>query len=143
MYKKVFEYESFDGEQVTDVLYFNLTRTEMIRFMSEYPEGLDNYIAGLNKGTFDSETFAFFEKVIGRCYGIRSEDGKKFRKSPAILEEFKESAAYDAFIYYLITEEGAMDEFMANVFPKLSESEIATAKARALEAEHANPQVAG
>ena len=51
-----------------------------------------------------------FNEIIIRAYGIKSEDGKNFRKSPQIVDDFVSSAAYDALMTEIL---GDMDKAAA------------------------------
>lgn len=135
MYKKTFTYDDFEGNSVTEDLYFNLTRAEMLRFVAEYVDssdidqqddpslGVQKFIQKLQDENNISETIKFIERVVTAAYGVRDEDGKHFRKNASILDDFTSSAAYEEFIYRMLTNNEEASVFVAKVFPTLTEEE--------------------
>lgn len=127
MLKKTVTYEDFDGNERTEDLYFNLTKTEATEFALELPdrvvEGIDQndsneqiankfveQIGG--KGVFD-----FIKKLVLKSYGVKSLDGRRFIKNPELAEEFSQTLAYDNFIMELMSSETAAAEFVNAVIP--------------------------
>lgn len=109
-----------DQPEVTETLYFNLTKAEVLEFKFKFEAGLDEIIKNMiaaedNQGVFDE-----LKKIILGTYGERMEvNGRHiFRKNDEIVEAFAQSAAFDAFIWELINsgEQGIVD-FLANVVP--------------------------
>lgn len=119
MFKKVVKYENFEGEMKAKTLYFNISKTEILKMRTD--DRQFNLISSF-KGLADSFTIekaiGLIDMMIDLSYGERSEDGETFRKSPDLLAKFKESAAYDALFDDLCNTEGAIKEFFTKVFPK-------------------------
>ncbi len=118
MLKRNITYENFDGDTVTDVFYFNLTKTEIIDMQLSYKGGLDAVISKIVKAEDTKSLIEEFQKIVLMSYGERSEDGKYFRKSDAIRSDFKQHAAYDALFMELATDDKAASTFMLGIIPK-------------------------
>ena len=52
-----------------------------------------------------------FEQIVDLSFGKKSDDGRRFVKSPEILSDFKDTNAYSEFIVSLF-EEGNAAEFI-------------------------------
>lgn len=118
MYKKTVEYENYDGELVTQDLYFNMTAVELSRFASKYGKdtGQDftEYMLGvISKGDI-FQTISLIGDLVLASYGKRV-DSNRFSKRQEIKDEFVESPAFDTFVDLLITDESTATEFTKNV----------------------------
>ena len=117
MYKYTITYEDFSGENVTETLYFNLTKTEAMGLASKengkYTEILKN-IADIGN---PQRILEVFSEIVLMSYGERSEDGRKFIKNDRIREEFRCSAAYDEFMTKVMTDMDFAVNFVNLVIP--------------------------
>lgn len=52
------------------------------------------------------------DRLVDLSYGERTQDGSRFVKSPEVLEKFKQSAVYDAFVEHMITHQDEMLSFI-------------------------------
>lgn len=124
MIKKTVKYEDFNGVERTEDLWFNLTKTELnninFKHHGTYGEQL--------KGVVDSKDIRvikeLFDEIIIKAYGIKSEDGRNFRKSPAIIDDFVTSAAYDALMNELLGDESAAAALFIGALPKDMQEEV-------------------
>ena len=110
MIAKTITYKDFNDVERTETFLFNLTKTELsnlnFKHHGTYGEQL-KAIADSNDVKLVTEVF---NEIIIRAYGIKSEDGKNFRKSPQIVDDFVSSAAYDALMTEIL---GDMDKAAA------------------------------
>ena len=140
MLKKTIKYTDFNGVEQTDDLYFHISKTSALTATDEIYNDVINLGKELQaeakiletmdgEPNFDdplSEESQFFAKtvrnlaklidrLIDMAYGRRSEDGKRFIRSKEVLNEFKSSAVYEAFVGYmkenLVWQVWARDEF--------------------------------
>ena len=124
MIKKVVKYEDFNGVERSKDLWFNLTKTELhninFKHYGTYSEQL--------KAVVDSNDIRviteLFREIILKAYGIKSEDGEHFRKSPEILDEFVSSAAYDALMQELLSSEDEAAALFIGALPKDMQAEV-------------------
>lgn len=118
MYRTDVTYENFDGEQVTETCYFNLTKAEMLQLQLQYPEGYQVYLQRLVDDNNRKAMIDEFKHILSMSYGERSADGRKFIKSEEISNAFMASEAYSELFIKLISEEGYAEKFMSAVMPK-------------------------
>jgi hypothetical protein len=118
MFKRDVTYEDFDGEEVTETFYFNLSKRELIELEVEYKEGLQDALQRIIKAN-DNKTLIFeFQKIVLLAYGIKSDDGRRFIKTPTVKEEFSQTAAYDSLFMELATNAEAASAFINGIIPK-------------------------
>jgi hypothetical protein len=118
MLKKKITYTDFNDEEVTEELYFNLTRTELIELEVGKEDGFVEYIQRVIKAKDQAALIDEFKRLILLAYGQKSSDGRRFIKTPELREEFVQTAAYDALFLELATDENAAAEFVVGVLPK-------------------------
>lgn len=119
MYSIVVSYEDpFTGENKSDKLYFNITKTEAMKFSLEN-QSLDKDIQDMIDSNDAAGMLKAFESIVLKAYGEKSEDGRRFVKSPEIAKAFTQTAAYDELFWKLITNEKAMAEFVNGIIPDI------------------------
>lgn len=118
MYRTDVTYENFEGEQVTETCYFNLTKAEMLQLQLQYPEGYQTYLQRLVDDNNRKAMIEEFKHILSMSYGERSADGRKFVKSEEISNAFMASEAYSELFLKFISEEGYVEKFMNAVMPK-------------------------
>lgn len=120
MYKKFISYTDYNGVERKEPFYFNLDESDIMRyqFSVDGETGYQSYLNRLLATNKTSEAYAIFEKFICESYGVKSDDGKQFIRNEKVLNEFKQSRAYSAFIMELITKPGAATEFFNGIMPQ-------------------------
>ena len=117
--------ETFDGDMVTETLWFHMNKVDLIELQQSEPGGFTDTLQAFmsrnpedwtNKDKF--KLFEFFRTIVDKAYGERSSDGKRFRKSPEILANFKDSIFYDEFVLNLLEDETKSIKFFNGVMPK-------------------------
>lgn len=116
MYSEVIKYTDFDGNEQTQKLYFNITKTEIQKENFKFPDGLYGYLKRIIASRDYVETCKYFEHIVDMSYGIKL-DNNRFKKSPEILEDFKSSAAYDEWFFKLTTDTEYSTNFINAVLP--------------------------
>lgn len=135
MLTKTITFKDFLDQEVSETLYFNLTKTELADMLDIMPrlEEIQTLISGLNGRDLTTEEIRLLvdliKHLVEKSYGVRSSDGKRFDKSPGVFADFVSTAAYDAFVWGLFTD-GAVGflDFMNGIFPQdlIEGSEMAT-----------------
>lgn len=117
--------ETFDGDTVTETLWFHMNKVDLIELQQSEPGGFtDTLQAFMSRKPEDwtmkdkFKLFDFFRTMVDKAYGERSSDGKRFRKSPEILANFKDSIFYDEFVLSLLEDEEKSIKFFNGVMPK-------------------------
>lgn len=118
MLKRGITYEDFNGETVTDIFYFNISKPELIEMEVEYAEGFGSWIKKIIDAK-DHKTLLYqFKKLVLLAYGEKSEDGKRFIKNDQLREEFSQTAAYQSLFIELATNDNAASTFLIGALPK-------------------------
>lgn len=117
MQKLTIQFENFDGETVSEDLYFHLNIKEL-QAMEEWPVPLTKRIADLTNTQDGKKAFELMRDIIEAAYGERSEDGKRFIKNEEVLKNFTQGLTYDEVIIKFI--DGSMDlaKFIEGLLPK-------------------------
>ena len=138
MLKKTIKFVDYNGVERTENLYFHVSKTSVLTSKDDIYDEIMGIASGLqdqakllegikedqvnNENPFDPNNkiiadsarmvARLLDRLIDLSYGKRSEDGQKFAKSKEILDEFKSSAAYEAFIEHMISNQEEMIEFI-------------------------------
>lgn len=123
MLKQTVTYEDFDGNTVTEDLYFHLSKTRLAENFADIKEAIlpvATMLSGAERELTDREkqqVLNLVKQIMELAYGVRV-DSKKFRQSPEVWADFYQSAAYDAYLWSLFTDAGKAEEFINGVLPK-------------------------
>lgn len=117
MQKLTVQFENFDGETVSEDLYFHLNIKEL-QDMEKWDVPLTQRIAKLTKTEDGKEAFELMRDIIEAAYGERSEDGKRFVKNSEVLKNFTEGLAYDEVIIKFIDGSTDLAKFVEGLLPK-------------------------
>ena len=117
MLKKTITYEDYNGNQVTEDFYFNLNKAEIIEMEASEGEGYGEMLKKIAEEKNIPLMMKTFKSFILKSVGIKSEDGKHFRKSPEIVADFESSEAYSVLFSELCTDASAATAFIAGILP--------------------------
>lgn len=138
MLKKSIKFVDYNGVERTENLYFHVSKTSILTASNDvYGEIMKTaqdlqdrakLLEGMEAGSINEENpfdpnnqvlaesirmvARLLDRLIDLSYGKRSEDGQKFVKSKEILDEFKSSIAYEAFIEQMLSNQDEMVEFI-------------------------------
>ncbi len=118
MFKKKVKYTDFLGESREEELRFHLTRTEVLEMNFRRNGALSQQIEAIIAAKSLPEIYDLFKRIVLSSYGEISEDGRHFMKSEEISHKFECSAAYDALMRELTTNEDAAADFISHVIPE-------------------------
>jgi len=124
MLKKTITYEDFDGNKVTEDLFFNLSKSELMEMQLKTDGGLEKMIEKITDEEDNAKIVDMFKEIILSAYGSKSADGKHFRKSEELRQDFYDSAAYDALFMELISNPDSAAEFVSAIIPKDISEEV-------------------
>lgn len=131
MLKKTVTFEDYDGDEVTETFYFNLSKAELVELEVEFDGGLAKFLQRIIDDGNVANMIEQFKRIVLLSYGVRSEDGKRFIKNDQVREEFTQTAAYSAVFMELATSDQAAAAFLMGVLPK----DMAQETQKALDAE--------
>lgn len=118
MLKKTITFEDLDGNPVTEDFYFNLSKPELAELELSMTGGFSEYLQTLIKSENGGEIIKTFKEILRVSIGRRSEDNKRFVKTPQIADEFFESDAYSVLFMQLISDADMATSFIEGVLPK-------------------------
>lgn len=120
MLKRNVTYETYEDEPqtVTETLYFNLTKAELLELEASEDGGLSGTYQRIMDSGKQNQMVLEVKDLVLKSYGIRSADGRFFRKSKEISDEFYNSAAYATLFSEFAEKEGALEEFIKGIMPK-------------------------
>lgn len=117
MLKRLITYKDFNGNEVAEEFFFNLSETELIEMEVEYKDGLAAMLQKLIDSKNGKEIISYFQNIVLMSYGQKSEDGKRFIKSDEMRSEFKQTAAFNALFMELAMNDEAGATFVKGILP--------------------------
>lgn len=120
MLKRVIKYEDFDGEEQSEIFYFNLSKPELLTLEVEHKQGYGAMLQKIVDTKDNKELIKQFKDIILLAYGVKSDDGKRFIKNDQLREEFSQTAAYSALFMELASGENADAAvvFLTGILPR-------------------------
>lgn len=133
MIKWPIKYVDYNGNTVTENFYFHLNKAELVKMQFNANGGYSQFIERVINQRDLKALSDEFENIVLGAYGEKSDDGRTFRKSDEIRENFKYSEAYSELFMELITDSDKAITFVKGVLPKdlqdVSPEDLAVAKA--------------
>lgn len=124
MIQKTITYVDFNDETQTETFNFHITKTKLTDHMVQLKpkfEEMQSRLSGDKRELNLDEVYMILDLIktmIELSYGVRSEDGKRFRQTAEVYQEFRDSAAYDAMLTGFMEDPASGMEFMQAVMPK-------------------------
>ena len=121
MFKKTITWTDYDGKEITEDFYFNLTRAEVMDMELGTEGGLEQLLTRIVKAQDYVELSRYFKQIILMSYGEKSPDGKRFIKlrqdgsKPSL--DFEQTEAFSIMYMELATDDKAADEFINGIIP--------------------------
>ena len=127
MLAKPITYTDYNGVERTETFYFNLSQAELIDMQLGGKDGL--YSDKLQKMIDNHDAAAIvatIKEFVLKSYGEKTDDGKRFIKSPEISEAFMQTEAYSQLITELLSDDAKSSEFILGIMPQaLREAAVA------------------
>lgn len=118
MLKYVAKYEDFNGNEVEDVLYFNITKTELLNLETSGNDGASRRLMAIISAQDTRSIYNEFKEFLLLGYGEKSEDGRRHLKSEEIRYNFEHSAAFDSIMGEMLENPEFAAEFIEGMMPK-------------------------
>ena len=118
MIKETIKYTDYNGNELVEDFYFNLSRSEIAEMELSYPNGLADHITKITQSNNGAEIIKLFKNLILSSYGRKSDDGKRFIKNVEDSNAFSQTEAYSELFMKLATNADAAAEFVNGVIPK-------------------------
>lgn len=136
--KKITFEDFMDGHERTEEFCFHLSESELAMLNYELEGGLENYFKQIVNAENNYELIKLFQKLISISFGVRSLDGKHFRKSEEALADFKSTDAYNKLFMELSTNDEAAITFIKGILPAKMAAEIKDEEVKQLAAAASN-----
>lgn len=117
-------YIDFDGNEVEETLYFNLSKVDIAKLQVKGDGKFIDQLKSWLKEKKLENVFDFFYNLTLDAYGQKSEDGKRFVRTPEMRKEFEQSRAFDEFFAEVISTEEKMTNFVRAIVPYTMPEEI-------------------
>jgi len=115
MLKRTIKYKDFNDTDKETVCYFHLSKAELVEMTIDgtYEAQIRRIIETEDANKIIKE----LKSIIEKSYGVRSDDGERFIKTPELTTEFTQTAAYDALFMELFDADKAA-EFFNGILPQ-------------------------
>ena len=117
MLRKTIKYTDYNGVEREEDYLFNLSKAECMEMELSTNGGMENMIKQIIAEKDNEKIVNLFKKIILKAYGIKSPDGKYFRKSEEISADFAATEAYSVLFMELSTDADAAAKFINAVLP--------------------------
>lgn len=117
MLKKTITYTDLNDVVRTEDFYFNLSKTEIVKMQTSTKGGYDAQLKSMAADMDGKKVMEFFEELVKKSYGEKSDDGRRFIKSAELSEAFMQTPAYEALFEELITDDQAAAKFVNAIMP--------------------------
>ena len=114
-------YTDYDGNQRTEDFRFHFSQAELLEMEMSTEGGFSARVNRIINANSQTELFQVLKTFILDAYGVKSEDGRRFKKNAEIRQEFLESPVYSKIFMRLTTGPNAADEaskFINGVTPE-------------------------
>ena len=118
MFKKTLTYTDYEGKQIKEDFYFNLSKAEILEMQLEVDGGFDAKLQRIVDAKDLPSIIKIFKDFILRSYGVKSDDGKRFIKSDKLREEFSQSIAYSEIFMEFATNAESGSVFINSIIPQ-------------------------
>jgi hypothetical protein len=118
MIKWTITFDTYDGETLTEDFYFNLNKAELIQMQFDVNGAYGAFIERISNERDLKRLGEEFRKIILMSYGKKSDDGRLFRKSQEMRDDFEQSEAYASLYMELLTDSDKAVKFVRGILPK-------------------------
>ena len=118
MLKKTITYVDYNNIERTEDFYFNLSKAEITNLQLGTTGGLSTMIEKIMSTQDIPKIMETFQNIILQSYGVKSDDGRRFMKSPELSKEFEQTEAYTELYMTLMLDEAEAANFIQGIIPK-------------------------
>lgn len=117
MVTKKITYTDYKGNQRTEELCFNLNKAELAEMELSTEGGLHAMLLEIKEAEDIPQIVQVFKQMILKSFGVISNDGRRFAKSPELSEEFSQTEAYSELFMELVSNPDEAAAFVNGVIP--------------------------
>lgn len=114
-------YTDYNGEQRTEDYRFHFSQAELMEMELSTEGGFSARVKRIINANSHPELLQLMKTFLLDAYGVKTDDGRRFRKNAEIRQEFLESPVYSKIFMRLTTGPNAADEaakFINGVTPE-------------------------
>lgn len=124
MLKKTITYTDYNGNKRTEDFWFNLNKSELVELGLSKNGGLDVMLQRIIKEQNAPEIIKVLKEILFKAYGEKSDDGKYFRKSEDISNNFFQTEAYNELFMEIFSSPEKSIAFFKGILPQDLQNEI-------------------
>ena len=117
MLKKAIKYTDYNGKEHTEDFYFNLSKAELTEMELSTTGGYGEMLQGIVAADEHTKLVPIIKEIIFKSYGEKSDDGKRFIKSPELSLAFSQTEAYSELFMEIATDAEASAAFVNGIIP--------------------------
>lgn len=140
MIKQSITFTDWDGVEQTEEFYFHLSKLEIAELENSRDGGLSDHIQKAMASEDARLVFEELKEVVLKAYGERSADGKNFRKTDALREQFAATEACSELIFGFLTDPESFFTFVQGVLPKNLDRDLAAIQAKQAASSGSTPE---
>lgn len=125
MIKKTVTYKDLNGKERTETFYFHYFESEIMDMEMSEEGGLAERIQRIIDAKDQASLLKVIKKFVIDAYGVKSDDGRRFNKSPEVKAAFVECPAYSKIYMELLTNDELAAEFVNKVVPEDMAAQLA------------------
>lgn len=122
MLTKTIKYTNYDGVEMEEKFYFNISKAELTELQLNTPGGYGAYIERIVAAKDVPTLSQLFKDLILMSYGEKSADGKRFLKRAPdghrLADDFVQTEAYSELYMELVTDDKAAAAFVNGIIPQ-------------------------
>ena len=103
-------YTDYDGNQRTEDFRFHFSQAELLEMEMSTEGGFSARVNRIINANSQPELLQVMKTFILDAYGVKSEDGRRFKKNAEIRQEFLESPVYSRIFMRLTIGPNAAEE---------------------------------
>lgn len=130
MIKQTITYTDYNGNERTEEYWFNLSKAELLRLETTTKGGFQKTLENAVASEDNYRIIEVFEDLIKHAIGMKTLDGKYFKKSKEFTEDFVQSEAYSTLLFDLLQDAEKANAFIRGIMPNdlLAQAEAALPK---------------
>lgn len=125
MLKETRTYTDYDGVERTEDFYFALSKAELAEMELSTDGGMQAMIEKIINSKDNKKIVEIFKEILLKSYGEKSDDGKRFVKSPELSKAFSETPVYSDMFMELATDEEKASAFIDGILPSDMQAQLA------------------
>ena len=119
MLVKKMKYTDFKGNEREEELYFNMPKSELVKMsITNGEDDLEKVLERIIKTNDNVKLYGMFEELVLNAYGEVSEDGRSFKKSQELRDEFAQTAVFSELVTELLLNPEEANAFILGIIPK-------------------------